>query len=95
MSLALQDKFHSQSDSKLPPGTFIEADGNAEYSQFESPELEKQIVTSVASTTKVVRDGADKDDLREAFARLAKLKARRHPIDIYRIECRMNLGDFR
>ena len=62
------------------------------YARFESPELEIQIAESVAITTRLVCDGGDKTDLREAFAGLAKLKSQRHPVDIYRIECRMNLS---
>lgn len=73
---------------------FIDADVGAEYSRFESPELEQQIAKVVVKTTELVRDGAEMHDLRCAFAELTKLKARRNPIDIYRIECLMNLGDF-
>ena len=58
------------------------------------PDLECEIAGMVARTTKLVHDGAGNDDLRQAFARLAALKLRRSPIDIYRIECRMNLGAF-
>ncbi len=61
---------------------------------FMEPELERQIAKTVATTTRLVRDGADKDDVRRVFARLAKFKARRHPIDIYRIECLLNLGTY-
>ena len=52
---------------------------------FMEPELEREIARVVARTTRLVRDGADKDDVRRVFARLAKFKARRHPIDIFRI----------
>ena len=59
---------------------------------FVQPELEWQIAQVVARTTRLVRDGADKDDLRQVFAGLATLKLRRNPIDIFMIECRMNLS---
>ena len=58
------------------------------------PEPEREIAGVVVRTTRLVRDGADKDDVRRVFARLARLKSRRNPIDIYRIECRINLGTF-
>ena len=64
------------------------------YIQSESPELEEQIAKVVATTTSLVHDGGDKDDLRQAFARLATLKSRRNPIDIYRLECLLNLETF-
>ncbi len=61
---------------------------------FMEPELEREVAGAVVRTTRLVRDGADKDDVRRVFARLAKFKARRHPIDIYRIECLLNLGTY-
>lgn len=63
--------------------------------EFVQPHLERQIANTVLTTTKLVKDGADKDDLRGAFARLANLKAKRHPVDIYNLECQMNLETFR
>ena len=75
------------------PVRHIETD--ALYSQFDAPELEERISKIVAKTTRLVRDDAGKDDLRQAFAKLAELKSRRNPIDIYRIECLLNLGDLR
>ena len=62
--------------------------------QFVELELEEQIAQVVTTTTRLVRDGAGNDDLRQAFARLSILKSRRNPIDIYRLECLKNLGTF-
>jgi len=61
---------------------------------FLEPELEREIAGVVVRTTWLVRDDADKDDVRRVFARLARLKSRRNPIDIYRNEYRINLGVF-
>ena len=61
---------------------------------FMMPELEREIGKVVVRITRIVRDGADKDDVRRVFAKLARLISRRNPIDIYRIECRINLGVF-
>ena len=61
---------------------------------FLEPELEREVAGAVVGTTRLVRDGGDKVDVRRVFARLARLKSRRNPIYIYRIECRINLGVF-
>ena len=67
---------------------------NTAGNTFMEPELEREIARVVARTTRLVRDGADKDDVRRVFARLARLKSRRNPIDIYRIECLLNLETY-
>ena len=67
---------------------------NTAGNTFMKPELEREIAGAVVRTTRIVRDGADKDDVRRVFAKLARLISRPNPIDIYRIECRINLGTF-
>ena len=60
---------------------------------FVKPDLERQIAGVAATTTLLVREKGDKEILRSAFARLAELKARRHPDDIRRIERLTDMGE--
>ena len=40
---------------------------------FMEPELEREVAGAVVRTTRLVRDGGDKDDVRRVFARFADL----------------------